>query len=161
MKIRIPKTEYVEKEVYSKEYEKTIRGLKALEDLGFGVTYNESFTETGWKITASIDQNVYQGLVYKGEWEESHAYYMNPMPKWSSKLEVKQIVNELRAIIEKYGHVTVADLYDLVSMFKSTYKYVVTYTDTKYGWTNNSQIKVRRVSKKCYTIALDKPKLLN
>lgn len=52
--------------------------------------------------------------------------------------EANEVIDQMGALIETYGMVSVADLYDLVG--KSC-----NYTDNKYGWTNISNAEAIRV----------------
>lgn len=55
-----------------------------------------------------------------------------------SRGEAEDVLCRMGEIIEEYGHVSVADLYDLVGITGN-------YTDNKYGWTNVRNADVRRV----------------
>lgn len=46
-----------------------------------------------------------------------------------SRAEAEEVINRMNEVIDTYGMVSVADLYDLVGMKPE-------YTDNKYGWTN-------------------------
>lgn len=41
--------------------------------------------------------------------------------------DAEEVINQLKSFINRYGYVTIADLYDLVGMSS-------TFTDVKYGW---------------------------
>ena len=56
-------------------------------------------------------------------------------------------------ILEKYGMVSVADLYDLVGVTGN-------YTDNKYGWTNLSNAEIVRV-RDGYQIKLPRARVLD
>lgn len=58
--------------------------------------------------------------------------------KLESRGEAERVLNHMDDLIETYGHVTVADLYDLVGISGN-------YTDNKYGWTNLSSAEPVRV----------------
>ena len=51
--------------------------------------------------------------------------------------EAEDVLNRMDDLIDAYGMVSVADLYDLVGISGS-------YTDNKYGWTNLRNAEVRR-----------------
>ena len=60
----------------------------------------------------------------------------SPSPRYSyndiileSRGEAEDVIDRMEEIIEEYGFVRVADLYDLVGVTGD-------YTDNKYGWTN-------------------------
>lgn len=55
-----------------------------------------------------------------------------------SRGEAEEVIDQMGALIETYGMVSVADLYDLIG--KSC-----NYTDNKYGWTNISNAEAIRV----------------
>ena len=158
MKIKIPKVEYVEKEVYSEEYEKTIECLKALKEMGLDITYNESFTETGWEIIATVDSKL-AGYVYKGDWEERRVYYVQPIPMWSSRMDVEPILDKIYDIINDFGNLTVSDLYEVNKYFDPTFICDEKFTDNKYGWTKTNQLRIIR-KREGYTIGYDDPELL-
>lgn len=58
--------------------------------------------------------------------------------KLESRGEAERVLSHMDDLIETYGHVTVADLYDLVGISGN-------YTDNKYGWTNISNAEPVRV----------------
>ena len=55
-----------------------------------------------------------------------------------TRVEAEEVLNTLDDLIDQYGVVSVADLYDLVG-FTST-----NYTDNKFGWTDLRHAEVRR-----------------
>lgn len=52
--------------------------------------------------------------------------------------EAEEVINRMDDLIDNYGMVSVADLYDLVGITGN-------YTDNKYGWTNLRTASVQRV----------------
>lgn len=63
--------------------------------------------------------------------------YRNIVLKYSD--DAKDVVDQLRGRIKDYGQATVADLFDLVDITGK-------YTDNNWGWTNQSDIGIARVS---------------
>ena len=57
--------------------------------------------------------------------------------------EAEEIVTQMEEILDQYGQVTVADYYDLFG--EST-----DFTNNKYGWTDLSDVKIRRVPRAFY-----------
>lgn len=65
-----------------------------------------------------------------------------------SRREAEDVLNRMDDLIDAYGMVSVADLYDLVGITGN-------YTDNKYGWTNLRNAEVRR-TRDGYLIKLPK-----
>lgn len=55
-----------------------------------------------------------------------------------TRIEAEEVLNTLDDLIDQYGVVSVADLYDLVGLTSTN------YTDNKYGWTDLRHAEVRR-----------------
>lgn len=55
-----------------------------------------------------------------------------------SRAEAEEVLNSMDDLLERYGLVSVADLYDLVGVTGN-------YTDNKYGWTNLRHASVQRL----------------
>lgn len=55
-----------------------------------------------------------------------------------SRAEAEEVLNSMDELLERYGLVSVADLYDLVGITGN-------YTDNKYGWTNLRHASVQRL----------------
>lgn len=66
-----------------------------------------------------------------------------------SRGEAEEVLSRMDELIDTYGVVAVADLYDLVGITGS-------YTDNKYGWTNIRNAEVMRVRDR-YTLKLPRP----
>jgi hypothetical protein len=66
-----------------------------------------------------------------------------------TKIEAETVAEKLYDIIEKYGHVTVADLNDLIGETSQ-------YTDHKYGWTDLRGLDIRRI-REGYLLILPDP----
>ena len=64
-----------------------------------------------------------------------------------SRADAEEVLNGLIDIVEKYGVVSVADLYDLVGI-------VGVYTDNKYGWTDLRTARIERDRSGAYYIKL-------
>ena len=65
---------------------------------------------------------------------------------------LKEVLDTMIDIIGRYGHVTVADFYDLIDK-------ECKWTENKYGWTNLGNASVKRVSGG-YTIVFPKAILI-
>lgn len=70
-----------------------------------------------------------------------------------SRGEAEEVLSRLVDLVEEYGMVSVADLYELVGVTSS-------FTDNKYGWTNLSSASVERV-RDGYLIRLPRTTLLD
>lgn len=68
--------------------------------------------------------------------------------------EAEEVLCHMDELIDLYGMVSVADLYDLVGITGN-------YTDNKYGWTNIRNAEPVRVRNGCYTLRLPKALPLN
>lgn len=55
-----------------------------------------------------------------------------------SRAEAEEVLNSMDELLERYGLVSIADLYDLVGITGN-------YTDNKYGWTNLRHASVQRL----------------
>lgn len=64
----------------------------------------------------------------------------------------EEVIENLRNILDEYGVVTVADLYDLVNITSE-------WTDVKWGWDNLSGLQARRI-REGYLVDLPKPSYL-
>lgn len=67
-----------------------------------------------------------------------------------TRAEAEEVLNRMDDLIDNYGIVSVADLYDLVGISSN-------YTDNKYGWTNLRNARVERARDGYY---LNLPKAL-
>lgn len=70
-----------------------------------------------------------------------------------SKGEAEEVLNQMFGCLEKYGNVSVVDLYDLLGIDGD-------YTETKYGWTNLQNAYVAR-DRDGYRLKLPKARPLN
>jgi len=70
-----------------------------------------------------------------------------------SRGEAEIVIDRLRRSIDEYDSVTVAELYDLIDITGS-------FPDSKYGWTDLTDARVRRISGG-YLLDLPKPVLLD
>jgi hypothetical protein len=66
-----------------------------------------------------------------------------------SRQEAEEVLTRMDELVETYGEVTVADLYDLVGV-------TCEFTDNNYGWTNIRNAKVVRLRDGKYMIDLPK-----
>lgn len=66
-----------------------------------------------------------------------------------SRAEAEEVLTRMSELIDTYGEVSVADLYDLVGV-------TCEYTDNRYGWTSVSSAKVVRTRDGRYLIDLPK-----
>lgn len=67
-----------------------------------------------------------------------------------TRMEAEEVLNRMEDLIDNYGIVSVADLYDLVGLTGN-------YTDNKYGWTNLRNARIERARDGYY---LNLPKAL-
>lgn len=74
-------------------------------------------------------------------------------PIFETRRDAEEILNYMEDLIDEYGFVTVADLYDLVGVSGN-------YTDNKYGWTDISNAEIVRV-RDGYMIKLPKIRKLD
>lgn len=72
---------------------------------------------------------------------------------FESRGEAEEVLTSMIDVIEEYGQVTVANLYELVGMTGE-------FTDNRYGWTNLASAKVNRV-RDGYIIDLPRPVVLD
>lgn len=70
-----------------------------------------------------------------------------------TRAEAERVLDKLDEIIDRYGYVTVADVYELVGIQGR-------WTDNKYGWTRIASAKPQRV-RDGYLIQLPRPKPLD
>lgn len=68
--------------------------------------------------------------------------------------EAEEVLDRMYELLDTYGLVSVADLYDLVGK-------TANYTDNKYGWDNLDTANVVRAGRDGYMIRLPKAKALN
>lgn len=66
--------------------------------------------------------------------------------------DAEQVLDELRSLIEEYGHAKVVDLYRLVDVSSE-------FTDQKYGWTNLARASVQPI-REGYLLDLPRPEVL-
>lgn len=74
--------------------------------------------------------------------------------EYDSRGEAEMVLEQMEAIIDSYGHVSVADLYDLADVTGE-------YTDHKYGWTNLRSAEIFRNRYGAYVIKFPKAMPLN
>ncbi len=92
------------------------------------------------KIIKKIEKLIMYGE--KTETNTRHCYersFQNDEILFESREEAEKIKEQMNEIIDKYGFVTVADLYDLCGISAS-------YLDNKRGWTNidNAKLVIKR-----------------
>lgn len=68
----------------------------------------------------------------------------------ASRVEAEDVIEGMELLVEKYGQVTVHDVYQLVGLKGD-------WTDDRWGWTNVSHATIRRVQQGGYLIVLEKP----
>lgn len=66
-----------------------------------------------------------------------------------TRAEAEEVLSRMSELIDTYGEVSVADLYDLVGVTGE-------YTDNRYGWTSINRAQVERTRDGRYLIALPK-----
>jgi hypothetical protein len=71
-----------------------------------------------------------------------------------SRGEAEEVLTRMDELIDAYGFVTVADLYDLVGK-------TCNYTDNKYGWTNLRNAEAVRVRGGDYLLRLPRATLID
>ena len=64
-----------------------------------------------------------------------------------NRADAEEVLDSMLATIDKYGIVSVADMYDLVGITGN-------YTDNKYGWTDLRSARIERERDGGYTINL-------
>lgn len=69
--------------------------------------------------------------------------------EFESRGDADAVLDEMNNVIERYGFVTVADMYDIADITHP-------YTSTKYGWTNISTATISRCMNGKYIIKLPK-----
>ena len=74
--------------------------------------------------------------------------------EYDSRGEAEMVLEQMEDIIDRYGHVSVADLYDLADVTGE-------YTDHKYGWTNLRSAEIMRNRYGAYVIKFPKAMPLN
>lgn len=102
------------------------------------------------KITIEISDELFKELIGKKDKEESikeENYKMEELIV-SNYDEVERVLEQLRYILDTYGLVRVADLYDLLGIEAH-------YEDTKHGWFDLPCIPVKEV-KDGYLIKMPK-----
>lgn len=72
---------------------------------------------------------------------------------FTSRGDAEEVLSRMDELLEQYGQVTVADLYDLAGLTGD-------YTDNKYGWLNLASADVIRVSGGDYIIKLPRAQAL-
>lgn len=70
-----------------------------------------------------------------------------------SRVESDHVLDEMQGIIEQYGVVSVADLYELVGITSE-------FTDQSFGWTDLATSSVRRV-REGWTLDLPRPRIID
>ena len=86
---------------------------------------------------------------------------MREMPVWRiADPTGERIVKRLKELIVMYGFVSVLDLYDVINMYESSFEFIPSYIENKYGWTNIFGFRLKEL-KRGYTIVYDTPVPLN
>ena len=92
--------------------------------------------ETSARQSSSASKISYNRIYDRKINNDRFARDSSPSPRYSyndiileSRGEAEDVIDRMEEIIEEYGFVRVADLYDLVGVTGD-------YTDNKYGWTN-------------------------
>ena len=119
MDVLIPAVKDAIEDIITNGIRMILRGESAAPRSKSGVTY--------------ISYNKYSGNNRDGERRydnnRTRSGYAYDDVKLETRGEAEAVLTHMDDLIETYGHVTVADLYDLVGISGS-------YTDNKYGWTN-------------------------
>lgn len=101
------------------------------------------YGETGRTKRSTPSSKVSYGSYYKREddrrnYDSGRSRYSYDDIVLESRGEAEEVLSQMDAIMEEYGMVRVADLYDLVGITGE-------HTDNKYGWTNIRNAEVQRV----------------
>lgn len=101
------------------------------------------YGETGRTKRGTPSSKVSYGSYYKREddrrnYDSGRSRYSYDDIVLESRGEAEEVLSQMDAIMEEYGMVRVADLYDLVGITGE-------HTDNKYGWTNIRNAEVQRV----------------
>lgn len=70
---------------------------------------------------------------------------------FDNRQDAEEVLNRMDEIVEQYGVVTVADLFDLVGVTGNG------YTDQNYGWTSTRSASVERTRHDKYILKLQRP----
>ena len=70
-----------------------------------------------------------------------------------SKWDAEEVLSKMGWLLDEYGQVTVADMYDLLSISQ-------THADRNYGWTNLSSASVERIPQGGYVLVLPRTEVM-
>ncbi len=82
-----------------------------------------------------------------------HSSYDFELIECETKSEAMDILDNMHAVLDKYGSVSIADMYDLAGISRNP-------EDNNYGWTNLAQAKIVRESDGIYVINMPRAKSL-
>lgn len=89
------------------------------------------------KISKQILNSIYGVPSYKSYYKGFGHYYIEE-PVFGSRVEANKVLDDMIDIIEKYGVVTVAELYELCDITSN-------YTDNLYGWVNLKEAEIIKI----------------
>ena len=83
------------------------------------------------------------------------------MAEWTAD----RLINDTKEILDRYGTVTVADIFDFMQMITLRQEFYSKFADTKYGWTKGQDLNIhvfreRSWSNSTYGIELSDPIVL-
>lgn len=68
----------------------------------------------------------------------SHKFDSRLMAEWTAD----RLINDTKEILDRYGTVTVADIFDLMQMITLRQEFYSKFVDTKYGWTKGQDLNI-------------------
>lgn len=118
------------------------------------------FGGTGRSGKRSVDSPSYRDYAkesgsyrYSGESRERSRFNIESI-EFDSRGEAERVLDKMDAVLDDFGRVTVADLYDIIDES-------CPYTGQKYGWTNLRNAEVGRFMGGGYFLKLPRPRVLD
>ena len=69
------------------------------------------------------------------------------MAEWTAD----SLTNDMKGILDRYGTVTVADVFDIMQMITLSQEFYSKFADTKYGWTKEQELNIHVFRERSWT----------
>ena len=77
----------------------------------------------------------------------SYKFDSRLMAEWTAD----SLANDMKDILDRYGTVTVADVFDIMQMITLSQEFYSKFADTKYGWTKEQELNIHVFRERSWT----------
>ena len=77
----------------------------------------------------------------------SYRFDSRLMAEWTAD----SLANDMKDILDRYGTVTVADVFDIMQMITLSTEFYSKFADIKYGWTKEQELNIHVFRERSWT----------